>query len=121
MFSFIECTKDANSPQPGLQCIMLLLRSTADAETDASFVVSSTNALVVKTLSVVSHSSRKKFLPVTLIVKTKCVQSIWAARISSPSEKCVLSLVSPKELGMQNPKYYRCSARFRFLSLSPPL
>ena len=72
---------------------MLLLRSTADAQMNAGFVVSSTNALVVKTLSAASHRSRK-VLPVTMIVKPKvCVKYMGGAHVSSPSERYVLSLL----------------------------
>lgn len=94
MFSFTKCTKDANSPQSGLQYIMLSLGSTADAQTDATFVVSSTNASVVKTASVAANRSQK-FLPVTRMVPTEvCANYMGGARVSSPSKRYVWSMVT---------------------------
>ena len=93
MFSFTECTIDGNSPHSGLQYIMLSLGTTADAETDASFVASSTKASVVKTASAASNRSRNS-LPVTRIGPMEvCANYMGGARVSSPSKRYVWSMI----------------------------
>ena len=59
--------------------------STADAQTDANFVVSLTVASVAKTATAAYHHMRK-FLPVTRMVQTEvCANYMGSTRISSPS------------------------------------
>ena len=73
--------------------VFILRGSTADAQTDTNFIVSSTNASVAKIASASSHHSRK-FLPVTRMVPTEvCAKCMDSACVSSPSEDIIMILL----------------------------